>query len=118
MKQDRALPVWPALLLAPALVLAEQSLAYALVAPLCARQQGAWLHAVPLAFIAVVLLLTLLAALEVRRLGGRQAAAAVRDAATLRPLFVARIATGLGALSLLVLLALWMPQWWLSPCLA
>lgn len=117
MKHERALPVWPALLLAPALVLAEQALAYALVAPLCARQQGAWLHAVPMAFMALVLLLTVLAACEVHRLGGLRPGTGPSDAVARRPLFVARVATGIGALSLLVLVALWMPQWWLSPCI-
>lgn len=59
----------------------------------------------------------MLAACEVHRLGGLKPGKGPRDAAARRPLFVARVATGIGALSLLVLVALWMPQWWLSPCI-
>lgn len=97
--------IWPALLIAPLLVLGEQSLAYALTPALCATQHGAWLHAVAAAFTLASMGLTLLAA---------------RAMATAPPqrLFIAQVATGVGALSTLVLLALWLPKWVLEPCIA
>jgi hypothetical protein len=95
---------WPALLIAPLLVLAEQSLAYALAPALCATQQGAWLHAVAAPFVLASAALTW------------RAARALRFAAPAQ-LFMARLGTGVGALSTLVLLALWIPKWVLEPCI-
>jgi hypothetical protein len=105
------------LLLAPLLVLAEQSAVYALVTPLCGRQAGLWLHAVAAGFALAILGLTLLARHEARRL---QQLPLPPDTDRHGPnrLFLARVATGLGWLSLLALAALWVPQWLLSPCVS
>lgn len=105
--------VWPALLVAPSLVLAVQGLGYALTPIACARQAGAWLHAVPALALAAVLAMTLAA--------WRAAAAAehgAAESARSQGRFVAQAALGVGALSALVVLALWWPIWQLSPCLA
>ena len=59
---------WPALLLAPLLALAEQSIVYALSTPTCQTQREAYLHGVPIVFIAVTLLFTAMAWGEARRL--------------------------------------------------
>jgi asparagine N-glycosylation enzyme membrane subunit Stt3 len=56
------------LLLAPLLVLAEQSAVYALVTPLCGRQAGPWLHAVAAGFALGILALTWVAQREAHRL--------------------------------------------------
>ena len=101
-------PLWPALIGAPLLVLTDLGIAYALVTPLCAHQRGEWVHALTLAFVVLTALTTVIAAL------GMRAALAADD----NRRFVARVATGSGALSTLVLLAMWIPPWWLSPCAA
>jgi hypothetical protein len=95
---------WPALLIAPLLVLAEQALAYALTPALCAAQRGEWLHALAAAFTLGSALVTL------------QAARALR-AADPSQRFFARLGTGVGGLSTVVLLALWLPKWVLEPCI-
>ena len=76
------------------------------------------MHAVPAAFGAVSLVLTLMAAAEARRLHRAGAAEPHVDGDTraLRRYFVAWMASGVGALSTLAIVAMWMPQWMLSPC--
>jgi hypothetical protein len=110
--------IWPALIVAPLLALGEQSAVYALTTPLCRLQAGGWLHAVALAFVALAIALTALAAQEARRLQRAHGEALPSNTDRHGPqrLFLARIATWSGALSLLVLLALWLPLWVLSPC--
>lgn len=107
---------WPALLLAPLLALAEQSIVYALATPTCQSQREAWLHGVPLLFFAACVALTLLAWREARRLRTDAMPALDADRRAMRPYFLAWAAIGVGALSSLVILALWIPQWVLSPC--
>jgi hypothetical protein len=110
------MPVWPALLIAPLLALAEQALVYALSTPACQTQREAWLHAVPLAFVALTLLLTAMAWTEARRLRRDGTPHVDADAATIQRHFLARLAVWSGALSTLVIVAMWIPQWVLSPC--
>ena len=107
---------WPALLLAPLLALAEQSIVYSLATPTCQHQREAWLHGVPLLFLAVTLALTALAWAEARRLRGGGTPHLDADRRALRGYFLACVGAGLGALSSLVILAVWVPQWVLSPC--
>lgn len=111
---------WPALLAAPLLALIEQSVVYALSTPTCSSQREAWLHAIPLAFLCLTLLLTAMAWVELRRLRheGWGTPHTDADEGERRRHFVARLAVWLGALSSLVILALWIPQWVLSPCAA
>lgn len=94
---------WPALLLAPLLVLAEQSLALVLTPFACARQAGAWLHVVPAAF-----LLATLAIAVVATLAGAQAPPERKA--------IARIAVVMGWFCAVVLVALWLPTWGIEPC--
>jgi hypothetical protein len=112
------MPIWPALLLAPLAALTEQSIVYALSTPTCQTQREAWLHAVPLVFLALTLVFTVMAWAESRRLRGSVADAAHvdADARGLRRCFLARLAVWSGALSSLIIFALWIPQWVLSPC--
>jgi hypothetical protein len=95
---------WPALLIAPLLVLAEQALAYALTPALCAAQRGEWLHAVAAVFTLACSALTLAALRKLRSADPSQR-------------FFARLGSGVGALSTVVLLALWLPKWVLEPCI-
>jgi hypothetical protein len=92
--------VWPALVGAPLLALAQQATSYAMVPWACQSGQGGWLVALPLPFAAATLGLTLLAA-------------------RVRPQrFLARVAVGSGALASIAVVALAIPTWWLSPCAA
>ena len=111
--------IWPALLLAPLLVLAEQALVYALTTPLCNSQHGAWLHALPALALLAVLACTALAAGDARiarRHEQKPDEPVDAGRRRLQRVFLARAATGVGALSALSLVALWIPLWVLSPC--
>jgi len=110
--------IWPALLLAPLLALTEQSVAYALATPTCQVQGEAWHQLVPLPFIALTLLFTVMAWMQVRKLAAQGQGQPHLDADTreLRPYFAARMAVWSGGFSTLVIVALWVPQWVLSPC--
>jgi len=118
---DVALKVWPALLVSPLLALGHLSLAYALVTPSCARQDHATLHALTVASLLLSLLMTLPAWRIWRRLTRSQDArsrASHSDAghAESRQPFLALVATLVGALSTLVIAAMWLPVWVLPPC--
>ena len=121
---------WPALLIAPLIALADQSIIYALVTPACMRQDRSDLHAMAGAALVVVLALTMLAwrawrdgsatldrnAKDSTADGQRDITHADGDAAADRQSFIALVAVLTGALSVLVCVALWLPIWLLSPC--
>ena len=109
------MPAWPALLLAPLVALADLSVIYALVTPSCQRQDRSALHGVAALSLLVVLVLTAMAWQAWRR-SASSVTAADSDPAAQRPRFVALVATLVGALSVLVCVALWLPVWMLSPC--
>jgi hypothetical protein len=107
------MPNWPALLVAPTLALTNLSITYALVTPSCARQDRLALNAVS----AIVLLVCLVFSWQAwRNWRMVPARAEPGDAAAQRKPFVALVACMVGALSCLVVLAQWFPQWILSPC--
>jgi hypothetical protein len=115
---------WPALLVAPTLALTNLSVTYSLVTPSCSRQDMTAPNVVS------ALLLLACAWMSFRAWGnwrkgpsGSPGAAqrtgedtAASDAAPERGPFVALVATMVGALSCLVVIAQWFPQWVLSPC--
>jgi ABC-type transport system involved in cytochrome bd biosynthesis fused ATPase/permease subunit len=103
---------WPALILAPALALANLSVLYALATPVCARQTTAPLHWTSAVSLALALLFTLLA----WRNRHHAADPPQSDAMEKRPHFLATVATMVGALSALIIFGLWLPQWIVSPC--
>ena len=106
--------VWPAFL-APFIALLDQSVAYALVQWACATQNGSVIHWVHFIFLAVTVTVTLPAWSD-----------AARYSATLEPndageaggrvRMMSVVAALSGALSALVILAMWAPTWFLSPC--
>jgi hypothetical protein len=104
-----------AMLVAPALALADQSLSYAMVGWACAHQSIAPLHAVH----AIFLLATGAAVVSGRR-AWRDALPGVRamDALATRHCFLARIATAVAAFSAIAVAAMWLPTWMISPCTA
>jgi hypothetical protein len=110
--------IWLALLAAPSLALACQSIMYALVTPSCSVQTRLLVHAVALGGLVLAALFTLLAR-------GEWAARAVAtpegpdsdkpDAGSVRR-FLAMVATAVGGLSCLVIITMWIGAWVLSPC--
>jgi hypothetical protein len=105
---------WPALLGAPAVVLVNLSVNSALVSRACALQTNAPLEVVTAAAVAFSLFATLIAW---RRWGATSVRAAPDSVAlAARPVFLASVATGVGAFSTLTLVAMAVPQWLLSPC--
>jgi hypothetical protein len=103
---------WPALILAPALVLAEQSATYALVTPSCGRQSILALHVVAAVSLVLALGMTL-TAWPRRHIANPTAEG---DASQARERFLAVVATMVGGLSSLAIVALWIPNWIVSPC--
>jgi hypothetical protein len=107
---------WPGLLLAPMLALADQGVAYALLGWGCSSQQGALLHAVHAFFLAATACSTFLAWRESRP--GRPALREAEGFTVHRRDFMAQAALGVGLLSAAMIVAMWIPQWMLSPCYA
>jgi hypothetical protein len=108
---------WPALLVAPSLALTNLSVTYALVTPACTRQSMLAPNLVSAAFLLACGWMSWGAWRNWR--AARQEdgpTAGDTDAAPDRRPFLALVATMVGALSCLVVLAQWFPQWVLSPC--
>ena len=103
---------WFALLVAPLLALADQSVAYATTGWACAHQQSIAVHGVHFVFLVCVIAATVMA----WRLWRARAPGAGESAA--RRHFLAGLATASGALSVLLIAAMWYPSWVLSPCFA
>lgn len=103
---------WFALLLAPVLALADQGIALAMASWLCARQHTLPMHALHAAFAAAIVVATLLAWRLWRDTAGAS------DEAIARRHFMAGLAAAMGALCAAVVLAMWIPPWLLSPCVA
>ena len=101
--------IWFALLLAPVLALTDQSVAYATAGWACTHQHAAVVHGVHAVFLAAILAGTLAAWRHWRATPARAEPLASRH-------FLAGLATASGALSSLVVLAMWIPNWMLSPC--
>ncbi|CAH0294522.1 hypothetical protein SRABI118_04179 [Massilia sp. Bi118] len=108
---------WPALLVAPSLALTNLSITYALVTPSCTRQSMLAPNLVSAVFMLACIWMSWGAWRNWRAGKAAQGpAAGDTDAAPDRSPFLAMVATMVGALSCLVVLAQWFPQWVLSPC--
>src|SRR5438105_2155337 len=104
--------IWLGLLVAPMLTLADQSIAYATAGWACAHQNILALHGVHVVFLSAVVVATIGAWQrwrETRSHGRWTKRVAGRH-------FLAGMAVASGALSALVVLAMWIPNWMLSPC--
>jgi hypothetical protein len=115
------MPNWPALLVAPSLALTNLSVTFALTTPACSRQSTLAPNLVSAVFLLACVWMSWGAWRNWRAAGGgsgRDAgpAAGETDAAPDRRPFLALVAAMVGALSCLVVLAQWFPQWVLSPC--
>jgi hypothetical protein len=102
-----------ALLVAPLLALVDQGTALSLTDWVCRGQHGLALHVVHAAFAAAVAPAILLAWRR-RRATASAATTSERDA---QGHFLAGMAVGVSALSLLAIVAMWVPVWMLSSCL-
>lgn len=102
--------IWPALLLAPALALADQAIAFAVIGWACARGQPAVVHAVHVAFFVAAAGTLPAAWREWKESRTRHAAAGQRES------FLAGLAVGSAALSALVIAAMSLPTWAIGPC--
>ena len=107
---------WPGIVLAPLLALADQSLAYALVPWGCHAQQFTALQHVHLVFLVAALATLVPAWAGAMRRSAPQAA--LPGDSHDREHFMCVVAVMTGSLSALVIVALWIPQWVLSPCFA
>jgi hypothetical protein len=109
---------WLALIIAPSLALACQSIMYALVTPSCSLQTRVLVHLVGAAALALAAVLALLA-----RGDWIHYAAGVADGPdndTADPAnarrFLAAVVRAVASLSALVILMMWFAAWVLSPC--
>jgi hypothetical protein len=107
--------VWPAFL-APLIALLDQSVAYSLVEWSCATQNSHVLHWVHFIFFAVAVTVTLPAWADSARYRAATAVPSDAGEAGGRPRMMSVAAALSGALSALVILAMWVPTWFLSPC--
>ena len=104
--------VWPALLGAPLLLLVDQAVAYAMVGWACSGQHVLPLHGVHAGFL-LAILATLVAPSRALRGNPIRAALGHEDEG---PDVLAVAAIGVATLSAATVVALWIPQLFLSPC--
>jgi len=102
--------VWPALLLAPALALGDQVVAFAVVGWACAAGEPIVVHVVHMGFFVVAAATLPSAWREWKETRTRQAATGEREA------FLAGLAVGSAGLSTLVIAAMSLPTWVIGPC--
>ena len=105
--------IWLALIVAPLLALESQSIAFGLVHWACDHQTIAAVHVLYAACVGTTIAL---AALAWRH--GRASVTVAGYEARRRQRFLAGLATASAALSSLVIAAMWVPTWMLSPCIA
>jgi hypothetical protein len=110
------MPNWPALLVAPLIAFTNGAIAYALVSPSCSRQEVVDLHLLSIASLLACFVATVPAALNWQR--ARALASPMEAPAQARHRFLSQVATMTALLSILVVLAEWLPVWIVSPCSA
>ncbi len=102
--------IWPALLLAPALALADQVVAFAIVGWACARGEPIIVHVVHVAFFFAAAATMPAAWRHWKVSRTRRAGEGERES------FLAALAFGSAALSTLVIAAMSLPTWLIAPC--
>ena len=118
MKIGHGLRIGLALLVAPALALAAQSIMFSLVTPSCSIQTRVAIHGVAVLALALAVLFTVMARGEWSRLALDSPQGPDHDAAAPQNVrrFLAVVATAVGGLSSLLILTMWFAGWVLSPC--
>lgn len=105
---------WFGLIVAPLLALADQSVSYATVAWSCAHQHSLALHLIHGTFLVAVVVGTFIAWSGWR---GTSPVSWAGEGVAARH-FLAGVAVASGALSALVIVAMWLPVWVVAPCSA
>ena len=106
--------IWFALLAAPVLALVDQSVAYAMTGWACANQQAIAMHGVHAVFLAA----TLAGAGAAWGIWRATSSLNRRDETLARRHFLAGLAIASALRSALAIVAMWIPNWLLSPCWA
>lgn len=107
--------IWIALIIAPLLALADQSVAFSLVSWSCAHQSVLWIHLSHSMFLSL-LLVTVFA---VSRMWLRTRIGAGGTTERLRQNhFLSGVAAVVASLSALAVIAMWLPTWIVSACIA
>jgi len=107
--------IWLALVIAPLLALADQTVALSLVGPGCAAQTTSMLHASHALFLA----LAVVAAVTAWRRWLQTAPAPVANGENnVQRHFLAGIAAIVASLSAAAIAAMWLSTWLISPCIA
>jgi len=106
------LKIWFALLGAPMLALTDQAVSYATVDWACAHQHAIAVHAVHVLFLIAAAVGTVAAW---QLWNGTRVGRADSEILARRH-FLAGLAVAVGALSVLVIAAMWMPTWIIAPC--
>jgi len=104
--------IWMPLLLAPTLALADQVVAFAAVGWACAHDRAIAIHAIHALFL-LATAVTLLPAWF-----GWIASRGRADETARRQHFLGHLALATAALSVLVIAAMWLTTWVISPCVA
>jgi hypothetical protein len=107
--------IWLALIVAPLLALADQTVALTLVGPGCAAQTTSMLHASHAVFLTLAVVAT---AAAWRRWLQTAPALVTKGDNNVQRHFIAGIATIVGAMSAVAIAAMWLPTWLISPCIA
>jgi hypothetical protein len=108
---------WFALVLAPTIALATQSVLYAMVTPSCGAQMRLNIHLAALVALVIVVVLAVLAFSESSLRRGEPASPDDDRAHAPVPLrFFGDVATAGAAIAALVIVAMWFAAWVLSPC--
>ena len=102
--------IWYSLLLAPLLALTDQSVSFATSGWACSHQHAPVMHAVHALFLVAIVIGTVMAWRYHRSMPARSAEPVASRH------FLSGIAAASGALSALVVLAMWIPVSALSPC--
>lgn len=108
--------IWLALIIAPSIVLTCLSVNYMLVGPSCHLASQVPLDGVSIAGFAACALATLSAGLRWRDMRVKHRVAVDSPARQARASFMAAVATGVGSLSCVALVAISLPQWILPAC--
>ena len=106
----RGVRIWFGLFVAPALALLDQSLALVSVNWSCTHQSTLMIHGIHLLFLIVIVAGALLALGEWRANTG--------DSADRQLRFLAGAAVASASLSALAIVAMWLPVWMISGCIA
>ena len=107
--------IWLALIVAPLLALADQTVAFSLVGPGCARQSTLALHASHAMFLALTIVMTVGA----WQRWAKTAPVPVTDGkGSVERRFLSGLAVTVALLSAAAIAAMWLPTWLISPCLA